>query len=157
MIKVPDANRLSRHMQAHRRELGLQQVHVTSEAVKGIQGKMSKINERGRFFLIRSLFRINSASFKNLSMWGQRKNLTFCVENIRFLVYLCRETVCVVISLFLASPSVPRGVLQWIFSRVWCIETAELNLSKHLHFQALISFTINCRCDQLIYQITAVG
>lgn len=62
---------------------------------------------------------------------------------------------CVAISFFLASPSVPQGILQWIFSRVWCIDTAELNLSKQLRLQALI-FTINCRCDQLIYQITVV-
>lgn len=79
LINVPDANKLYRHMHARQRELGLQQGHVNSEAVKGIQDKMLEINE-GVVFLIRSLCRINSASLKNLSMWGQRRNLTFREE-----------------------------------------------------------------------------
>lgn len=68
MFNVPDAHKLCRHMQAHQRELRLQQGHVNSEALKGIQDKMLEVNE-GVVSVIRSLFRISSASFKNLSMW----------------------------------------------------------------------------------------
>lgn len=43
-------------------------------------------------------------------MWGQRRNLTFREENTRFLVYLCRETMCVAISFFLSCISIsPSG------------------------------------------------
>lgn len=53
LINVPDANKRYRHTQAHtqahQRALGLQQVHVASEAVKGIQDKMLEINEGGPF------------------------------------------------------------------------------------------------------------
>lgn len=49
LIKVPDPNELYGHVQAHQGELGLQQVHVNSEALKAIQDKMLEIDEGGRF------------------------------------------------------------------------------------------------------------
>lgn len=63
-------------------------------------------------------------------MWGKRRNLTFREENTRFLVYLCRETMCVAISFFLASPSVPQGILQWIFSRVGCKDATSVKTAS---------------------------